>query len=96
MAYRLFAENGKPAYGVKNYILDTAADIADLSIASTPGSTAYVADSGITYVLNNKEEWVQMPIASSGGGSVSPNPGSVDQYVPISPSEIDSFFEEDN
>ena len=88
MAYSLFAQNGKPAYGVKNYILDAASDLTNLTIADTPGSTAYIVETGKTYILNNQREWVAS--SSSGGGGSTVNPG--DEYEAIPLSEIESYF----
>lgn len=92
MAFSLCGQNGKPAYGVKHYILDTSSDIPNLTIADVPGSTAYVIETGKTYILNNNEQWVVMPSSSSNSGGTS---SGGDEYIPISNAEIDSYFEEE-
>ena len=90
MAYSLFAQNGKPVYGVKNYVLDSSNDISNLPIADTIGSTAYVINEGKTYILNNNREWVASSSSSGGGTTTTPE----DEYEAIPFSEIDSYFED--
>lgn len=52
--------NGKPVYGINEYICDTADDITNLPIDCASGSTAYIIDTGDVYILNGSKEWVKM------------------------------------
>lgn len=92
MAHSLIGQNGKPVYGLKNYILDTKEDLKDLTIADTIGSTAFVIEESKMYVLNNNREWVP---TSMSGGSGNNTIVQGEDYESIPFSEIDSFFEEE-
>ena len=55
------ANGNKPAYGIKEYTLDTAADLEKLSVRSaTTGSKAFVIETSKYYMLNSKKEWVEI------------------------------------
>lgn len=70
------------AYGVRQFLCDTEADVANLPSGGTPGSTAYVIASGQRYILNHTKDWVLVSTASSSsgnggnGGSTTPPPSS--------------------
>ena len=59
---KLTKDGNKPGYGVKEYIADTAADVANLpNINETaPGSTCLVAGSADVYIMNASGNWVQL------------------------------------
>ena len=60
----VYSNSGHTAYGVKEYICDTNADIDLLSLDDTPGSSALVIETGDLYILNGSHEWKKQ-----GGGS---------------------------
>ena len=66
----IYSNSGHTAYGVKEYICDTNADVDLLPLDDTPGSSALVIDSGDLYILNSKHEWKRQ-----GGGSNPSTPG---------------------
>ena len=70
--------NGAYAY-VKKYTADTEAEIELLPKYPTAGysSTCLVIETGNTYILNGKNEWVPLHL-NGGGGST---PSIVDTYV---------------
>ena len=58
--YSISSNSGHTAYGTKDFICDTVADIADLPIDITPGSTAFVIEGSLCYMLNNSQTWVEV------------------------------------
>lgn len=67
------------AYGVRNLVLDTDADVANLP-KSAAGSTAYVIESGDRYICNSKGEWKKaMAGNNSGGGNNNPSKPDEDE-----------------
>lgn len=50
--------NRKATYGVRQFLCDTEADVANLPSSSMPGSIAYVITSGQKYILNHTKDWV--------------------------------------
>lgn len=60
----IYSNSGHTAYGIKEYICDTNADIDLLPLDETPGCSALVIDSGDLYILNSKHEWKRQ-----GGGA---------------------------
>ncbi len=92
MAFSLIGQNGKTAYGVKNYILDTIADLDNLPVSGTPGSTAFVIEESKTYMLGNNEKWTAISSSSAGSGSSQDG----EEIEPISNEEIDKYFEEES
>ncbi len=58
MSY-LVKQGGKTDYNYKEYMCDTASDIANININEcSPGSVAYVIATGDVYMLNNERTWV--------------------------------------
>ena len=90
MAHRIFAQNGKPVYGIKNYVLDTTADLQKLPVSDTPGSTAFVVSEGKTYILNNSEQWVA---TNSSSTTVSTGEENIES---ITNQQIDTWFATDD
>ena len=55
------ANGNKPAYGIKEYVLDTRADIKNLPVkGATTGSRAFIIETSEYYMLNSKKEWVEI------------------------------------
>ena len=55
----LLSENGKPAYGICEYVCDSADDVESLPKAPM-GSTAFVIATGDVYMINSSKEWVKI------------------------------------
>lgn len=52
--------NGKPVYGIYEYLCDYETDVEKLPTGAAPGSTAYVVETGDIYILNGLKKWVKM------------------------------------
>lgn len=50
--------SGHTTYGLKEYAIDTEADLENLPIDIPMGSVAIVIESGRVYMLNGSGEWV--------------------------------------
>lgn len=78
----LYKQDGDTLYGIKEFIIDSAEDIANLP-TNIPkirvGSTALVISSGDLYILNSAGKWVLLGSSSGSGGSE----GSLDSNVLI-------------
>ena len=61
--FRIAGQRG--AHGVVQYVADTSADIAQLPIYHTPGSTAFVIETSERYMLNNKRIWKKILSSNS-------------------------------
>ena len=73
------SNGGKVAYGIKNYIADTKADLDSLERRYLfPRSTAYVIDEEKYYILNNNLEWKDYyPYGKGGSGGGSDLPSHI-------------------
>lgn len=76
----IYFNSGHTAYGVKEYICDTNADVDLLPLDDVPGSSALVIDSGDLYILNSKHEWKRQ---GSGNGSSSGGSDTAELEVKI-------------
>lgn len=56
--FNLYKQDGETLYGIKEFMLDTAADVADLPTNIRPGSTALVIPTSEIYILNGEKQWV--------------------------------------
>lgn len=65
----LIAQSGHIAYGIKEYVCDTIADLANLPLDGKAGSTAYIIEDSTTYILNSKGEWKQKKNFNNGGSN---------------------------
>ena len=69
----LYKQDGDTLYGIKEFIIDSAEDVANLP-TNIPkirvGSTALVISSGDLYMLNGNGKWVLL-----GGSGSSEEPG---------------------
>ncbi len=78
MAFSVFSNNGRPVYGLKNFIVDTPSDIDNLSKDYTPGCMAFAISNSTYYMLNHQREWTKVQLAnggsSSGGGATPVDP----------------------
>lgn len=66
----LASSSGKTRYNIKEYYLDTPADLTELMNMQfdEPGSKARIISSGEVYVQNSLGQWILQPAAASGGG----------------------------
>lgn len=83
--FAIMSQSGHKTYGIKEYIVDTDADIADLHIDDVPGSAALVADNGNLYILNCKHEW------KLSGGNTSTDTGSNEDEIIQLKDQIKAF-----
>ena len=70
--YKITANNTKPAHGVKEYLVNTKADLSEIKLANTvaSGSKAFASEEDQWYVLDLKRKWVKMSaVAGPGSGS---------------------------
>lgn len=63
------ANGNKMAYGIKHFILDTAADMGELDRKNLyPGSTVFIISSSEYYMLNGSLNWIKIDPSNAGGG----------------------------
>lgn len=55
--YSLISQSGHVSYGIKEYVCDTLADLNLLPVDGKAGSSAYIIEEGLTFILNHKGEW---------------------------------------
>lgn len=56
----LMKDNGRPVYGLKEFVADTEADVALLPRNCAMGSTCFVIKTGEAYMLNSEKVWVKI------------------------------------
>lgn len=57
----LMKQSGHETYNLKQYVLDTEADLADLPVRNIAvGSAALVIETSNVYMLNSKGKWIQI------------------------------------
>lgn len=83
MGISIFSNSGIKAYNLKNYIVDTVDDIANLPTGSHPGSTAFVVATSEYYMLNNQKKWKKVILSSGSGGTSSASDEIWDGGTPI-------------
>ena len=69
MSYTLYANDDNIAYGVKKFIVDTTADLAQLPTNITPGSCALVIKTSTLYILSNEHNWEELTMTSGESGA---------------------------
>ena len=70
MAYTAIYANGSTFNMVKKFVIDSFNEIYEIDTSQlSPGSTAFDISSSKTYMLNNKKQWIEGQIGSSGGGT---------------------------
>ena len=69
--YKITANGDKPAHGVKEYLINTKADLEDIKLTNSvaSGSKAFASNEDQWYVLDLSRKWVKMTAAGPGGGS---------------------------
>lgn len=56
----ILSDNGNISYGVKDFCLDSKADLKNLPKDCRAGSTAFVIEDNSAYMLNSSGEWVKI------------------------------------
>lgn len=68
--YTAIKTGGHEAYKLKYFMVDTEKDITEINIEDcSMGSLAKAIDTGRTYILNSKDEWIKQPLSSTNSGS---------------------------
>jgi hypothetical protein len=62
--FSIVSTGGHTAYNLQHFVIDTAAEIADLPIDAHVGSTVFIVENSKYYMLNNKKEWVRVLLGS--------------------------------
>ena len=60
MAIGRLKQSGHSTYGLMEYVVDTEADIQNLSVEVAMGSKCFVIATSKNYMLNSKGEWVEL------------------------------------
>ena len=68
--YKITTNGNKPAHGVKEYLINTKADLEDIKLTTSvaSGSKAFASNEDQWYVLDLSRKWVKMTVAGPGGG----------------------------
>ena len=69
--FNLYKQDGETLYGIKEFILDSAADLNKLPTNIKIGSSALIIPTGEVYMLNGSRKWVVV-----GGDAASGESGS--------------------
>ena len=70
MAYTAIYANGSTFNMLKKFVIDSFNEIYEIDTSQlSPGSTAFDISSSKTYMLNNKKQWIEVQIGSSGSGT---------------------------
>lgn len=76
------ANGNKITYGIKHFNVDTEEDFQRLSNQFKMGSTCFVIETSKHYMLNGKNQWVEInPIGSSGTSSGGNGSSSEDDEI---------------
>ena len=94
MSYRISKQSGKTTYNLKEFTIDTYADITKINTTQLAvGSVVFVIDTSTSYMLNSKRQWIEVDL---GGG----NKNNPDKYhiiydggVVVPPLEDDNAYE---
>ena len=57
--YKILANDGDVAYGIKDFICDTPEDLKDLPHCNM-GCTAFIISTAEVYMINSNGEWVKI------------------------------------
>jgi hypothetical protein len=64
---QIFKQNGNTSYGLKEYMIDTKAELSKIPTNIAMGSTVFVIEENKTYVLSGNKEWIEKINAAAGG-----------------------------
>jgi hypothetical protein len=54
------SQSGHTSYGLKEFIVDTENEITHLPLNVAMGSTAFVIEGSLVYMMNGQKEWVKI------------------------------------
>lgn len=57
---KIISQSGQTSYGLKEFVVDTENEIAHLSLNVAMGSTAFVIEGSLVYMMNGQKEWVKI------------------------------------
>lgn len=57
---KITSQSGHTSYGLKEFVVDTENEIADLPLNVAMGSTAFVIEGSLVYMMNGRKEWVKI------------------------------------
>lgn len=55
---KILSQNGKIAYGVKEYIIDKKEELNTYNFQCDMGSSVFIIETQEAYILNGKNEWI--------------------------------------
>lgn len=67
----LIKEHGRKVYGLKEFVIDTEAELEDLPTGVVMGSKAFVIETNNKYILDGNHKWVQIKSSTTSGGGTS-------------------------
>lgn len=57
---KAISTSGHTTYGIKEYVLDTEEEINELPLSDPMGSTAFIIENSVVYMMNGKKEWTKL------------------------------------
>lgn len=60
MGVYMSKQSNRTDYNLREYVLDTEADVANLPKTDAPGSTAFVIETSAVYMCNTEGEWIEI------------------------------------
>lgn len=75
------ANGNKITYGIKHFNVDTEEDFQRLSNQFKMGSTCFVIETSKRYMLNGKNQWIEINSGSSGTSSGGNGSSSDDEII---------------
>lgn len=67
--YSLISHRGIYNIALKEYIVDSENDIQEVPTDAPAGSTCFVIENSVTYMLNHQKQWIKVNLSSGGGGN---------------------------
>ena len=69
--YSLISNRGIYNLALKEYIVDSETDIAEVPTDAPAGSKCFVINNSVTYMLNHQKQWIKVNLSyNPGGGNV--------------------------
>ena len=65
--FSIVSTGGHTAYNLQHFVIDTAAEMADLPIDVHVGSTVFIIENSKYYMLNGSNEWKEISPFGAGG-----------------------------
>lgn len=70
MGISIYRQDKDLTYNLKKFILDTPDDLEFLTTNCAPGSSAFIIEGSLLYMLNSAGQWVLIPDKGSGTAGV--------------------------